>query len=473
MSLSQHQYTDLKLKQQLSLTPQLQQAIKILNMNTQELNTEISQMLAQNFMLNLDEEAFQDEMIDREDADSDNDDESTIETLDEELPYDAEWEDHYDHSWQEHTCHQENDPNLEQYISHNHSLHSHLIKQIKQISIDAEIRLATEALIYHLDDDGYLRESPNELAKLYGLPLKQIQAAVKIIQNCQPNGVGAANLEECIYLQLSMLPKNTQYLDVLKRIMARYFMYLGRDPELIKNRLNISDEDYDGAMRLLNELNPRPGAEYSCAEVNYIKPEIIVHEKGRISYIEMDETILPSLSINKTYATLAKHARKEEKVLLQAQLNEARWFLSAIDKRMDTVKRVAGVIVAFQQEFFQEGERAMNPLTRQRVADILDIHESTVSRAVNGKYLSCKRGVYELRYFFSTQLDTNDGKESTTAVKAIIAEIIAQENPKKPLSDQKIMDILAEKEGYKIARRTIAKYREELNIPTSSERRKR
>lgn len=472
MALSQQQNLDVKIKQQIALTPQFQQAIKILNMNAQELSLEVSQMLSQNFMLNFEDDGLREESSEHEE--SEDIDDGLLNELGEDLPYDGDWSDSYD-DWQDHSPHREENSNLEEYIRHSHSLESYILEQLEQMPIAEELRRAAEYLLYHLDEDGYLRDKPAELAKLYQLDIDLVQQAIATIKTCQPTGVGAADLEECIHLQLEQLPPKTPHLNTLKRIMGRYFLFIGKNPQLIQQRLNISDKEYRQAIALLEGLNPQPGQGFTPSNGNFIHPEIIVREKNHISYIEIDPSLSPSLSINEEYAAMIKHANPQEKTLLQAQLNEARWFLSAIDKRADTIRRVAGVIVALQQEFFQEGEKAMRPLTRQKVADMLEIHESTVSRAVNGKYLSCKRGIYELRYFFSTQLESTDGGEdqSTTAIKATIAEMIAAENPKKPLSDQNIADRLAAEEGYKIARRTVAKYREELNIPTSTERKRR
>lgn len=479
MALTQGQNLDIALKQQLSLTPQLQQAIKILNMNSQDLHLEISNMLAQNFMLELNDGIQQEKTDgsgnadDADNAERNHEDTPSLPTeLNTELDHDSCWEDSYDNDWQDHAPYQDNDSSWEDYHSASPNLHAALSEQIAQMPLPPDVRACAEFLIYHVDADGYLRERIPDLARMYDVRITPIREAVQAIQNCQPIGVGAADLEECLNLQIEALPDDTPHLDTLKLIMQRHFIYISKNPSSIISKLGLSDDEYHAAMRLLKSLDPRPGQHYSSGPPPYVRPEIKVLERHGISYIETDESLYPALSINETYAKLAKHATEQEKTLLQAQLNEARWFISAIDKRADTIRRVAGIIVALQQDFFQEGEKAMQPLTRQKVADMLDIHESTVSRAVNGKYLSCKRGIYELRYFFSTQLEAADGEDqSTTAIKAIIADIISKENPKKPLSDQAITDLLA-KQGSTIARRTVAKYREELNIPTSSLRRR-
>lgn len=470
MALTHSQNLDLSLKQQLTLTPQLQQAIKILNMNTMDLNLEVTQMLSQNFMLETDSD-FEQEFTSLEDSETV--EEGIKEDIDAELDYDSTWDEHYDQDWREQTPYREEAPNLEEYISDKPTLDSFLKEQLDSSAIPDDVREAAETFIYHLDEDGYLREKISDLARMYDFPLPTAKAGVEAIKNCQPSGVGASDLQECLALQMEMLPKDTPYLDVLERIMSRHFLFINKNPAMIRARLGVDEATYNHAIALLRSLNPRPAREYNAGATQYVKPEIIVRESGGISYVETGENLRPALSINETYANMIKHANAHDKALLQAQLNEARWFINAIDKRADTIKRVAGIIVALQQDFFQEGEKAMQSLTRQKVADMLDIHESTVSRAVNGKYLMCKRGIFELRYFFSNQLSTENGEDqSTTAVKAIISEMVGKEDAKKPLSDQKITDLLSDK-GYKIARRTVAKYREELDIPTSSIRRHR
>ena len=339
--------------------------------------------------------------------------------------------------------------------------------------LDDTRRRAALAVAFELDDDGYFRSETEAVAAQQQLRVADIEEGIRIVQQCQPGGVGARDLEECLNLQLAALPPHTPYLDALQLIMKRYYGFIARSPQMIRQRLDMDIATYNHAMAPLRSLDPRPGQKYNAGRVQHVEPEIIVREKNGISYIETTDNVHPDLTINQAYAALAEAAKGADKTLLQAQLQEARWFLTAIDKRADTIRRVAGVIVALQQDFFQEGESAMRPLTRQKVAEILDIHESTVSRAVNDKYLQCKRGIYELRYFFSAQFENTDGDDqSVVAIKALITEVIGEENPDKPYSDQKITDILAER-GHKIARRTVTKYRESLGIPVTTLRRHR
>ncbi|MDO5090214.1 MAG: RNA polymerase factor sigma-54, partial [Cardiobacteriaceae bacterium] len=385
----------------------------------------------------------------------------------------ADWDDHYDHDWQDHQPYQEETPNLEQFVSHHPHLSEYLCEQIAQMPVDPELKTHAEALAYLLDDNGYLYDNLKDIAEQQHTSETTLEKALTLVQNCLPSGVGARNLEECLNLQIAALPHDTPYRDLLERIMTRYFPFIAKNPKMIRQRLGISEDEYRHAIALLKSLDPLPGQNFGHSAPQYIQPEIIVREKNGISYVETGDTLRPDIELNATYAKLAETCNDKDRTLLSAQLQEARWFLSAIDKRADTVKRVAGVIVAIQQEFFQEGATAMRPLTRQKVAEMLDIHESTVSRAVNGKYLTCKRGIYELRYFFSNQLENSDGDEqSAIAIRAIIEKIIQNEDPYNPLSDQAISDLLA-KEGQQVARRTISKYRELMNIPSTTQRRKR
>ena len=475
--MQQNQSLDLSLKQSLTLTPQLQQAIKLLNMNSLDLQTEISAMLSQNIMLERKNDYQQERGSQDESENEDGDYEpetGLLNHLSGELEYDSTWEEHYDYDWKDHQPYQEEDPNLELYLSGRPDLGAWLEEQIRQMPHLSEAqRQAALIIAFELDDDGYFRADIAQLAHAHQQTPEQLQRGLRIVQQCQPTGIGARDLEECLNLQIAALPKNTPWLAELQQIMRRYFGFISKNPAMIRQRLEMSVETYDHAIALLRSLDPRPGQSYSEAAPQYIEPEIIVREKNGISYIETNDNIRPELTLNQDYLKIAEAAKGADKTLLQAQLQEARWFLTAIDKRADTIRRVAHLIVALQQDFFQEGEAAMRPLSRQKVAEMLDIHESTVSRAVNGKYLMCKRGIYELRYFFSAQLENSEGDDqSIIAIKALIAEIINGEKPEKPLSDQKITDMLNE-QGHKIARRTVTKYRESMDIPTTVLRRKR
>ncbi|MDO4435679.1 MAG: RNA polymerase factor sigma-54 [Cardiobacteriaceae bacterium] len=458
------QKLDLGLKQTLSLTPQLQQAIRLLSLNDLEIQHEISQFLENNFMLERD--------IERTEP-ADLDSKEQTQELDGQLDFaNNDWQEEDFPEWERDPMPEDDDEKSRQ-IEYRPSLSTYLLEQIEQMPISDEARESALLILYHLEEDGYFRTELSALSRQYKISLKQLEDGLNCVQQCLPTGVGARDLEECILLQMNALPPRTPYLYTLRRIMNRHFAYIVKNPRLIKQALDLSDTAFAGAMALLRSFTPYPAEAFSQNTNYHVSPEIIVHEKHGISYLEPLRFDHHGLRVNQTYAELVKNSSGNERSLLQAQLQEARWFLSALDKRMETLYRVAEQIVAYQQEFFQEGETAMRPLTRGKVAEILGIHESTVSRAVLGKYLRCKRGVFELRYFFSAQLENEDGEDqSATAVKAMISEIISQENSEKPYSDIDIANILNER-GYKIARRTIAKYREALNIPATAIRRKR
>lgn len=450
------QHLQLKQSQQLALTPQLQHAIELLGMNRLELEQELNQILNHNFMLNIDS-PYQ-----LTTTDEPND-------FDEQIDYDPYNDPEND--WQEPNPSYDPQELLEQQL-HTPTLSEHLIEQLHTLSNDPTLLNAATIIAYNLDSDGYFRDTLKAIAQSANLPISQLKQGLELIRQCQPTGVGATDLQDCLTLQLQQLPTDTPHLNTLKHLIARYLPYIGKNPQLIKKNLNISEEEYQHALKLLRKLDPQPGQHYTPTDlpIQY-QAEIIVLEKNGISYIETTEELLPKLSLNKEYAQLLKQSKGQNKTLLNAQFQEAKFILNALQKRADTIRRVASAIVAQQQEFFQQGDSAMKPLTRQQIAQRLDLHESTISRAINGKYLQCKQGLYELRYFFANEIENSDGDNlSITAIKARIQQLIAQENPKKPLSDQSLQTLLAE-EGHQLARRTITKYRESLNIPASSQRR--
>lgn len=465
------QSVDIKQSQSLLLSPKLQQAIRILNMNGIELTQTVNHMLTQNFMLELDKEFdVQTTKSETENEDENDDVSSTIDHLGE-LEFDSDWQDSYE-DWQENakSASSDNEESFESYTAPEISLNEYLEEQIRQMPISESVQESALILVYSLADDGYLRDPLNEIAETHKQSVGTLEAGLKVLQSCQPTGIGARSLQECLSLQLEALPSDTPYLPIAKRITNRYLFDLYKDNEGIQKKMRINQRDFDEALKLLKSLNPLPAGEFMSQREIQVQPDIFVREKNGISFIEMNEEALPSLSINKMYAQLAKECKKErDRELLTGQINEARWFIQALEKRADTIKKVASILVALQQDFFQHGELAMRPLNRKNIAEILKVHESTVSRAVSGKYLLCKRGLFELRYFFSAQTQE---ELSTTAIKALIGEMIEKENPKKPLSDQQLTEEL-NKLGHTIARRTVAKYREALGFESAMERRKK
>lgn len=449
----------LKQTQQLALTPQLQQAINLLNMNQLELTHEIQHMLSQNFMLSCEDEWRSETAGEQNEGEAE-----TLDYEESEL-----WAD-CDHDWPNNSSNTEYSA-PETYTAANVTLTAYLSEQILLMPLDEATLSAALTLTHLLDERGYLSIDAAHAKRDYHLNQATFDAAVSALQQCLPTGIGARDLEEALNLQIDCLPDDTPYLATLKRIMSRHFPFLGKDSARVQKQLGLSDDAFQGALALLRTLTPHPADNYESPQRDYIEPEIIVRERGGISYIANFDTHLPTLTINKRYASV-EPSNEQEKTLLRAQINEAKWFMGAIEKREDTIRRVATIIVATQQDFFQQGDIAMRPLTRAQVAEMLDLHESTIARAVNGKYLQCRRGIYELREFFSHAVGhTEDGEEaSVKAIKAIIAGLIEQEDKKKPLSDQKICYTLSA-QGYQVARRTVAKYREALGIPPASGRR--
>lgn len=458
---------DTALKQTLTLTPQLQQAIRILNMNGAELSHEVAHMLDHNFMLEQEREF--NEISRKSNEEEERDPESIVEHLGE-LQFDSDWKENYE-DWQ--VDEGRSAPlGEEEYNSEDAdlppTLYQTLEAQLEVMPIGEEERDAALLLANALDDDGYLRRPLAEIAAEEKLDPALLEAGLHWLRQCEPTGVGAQSLLDCIFLQLDALPPSTPHRELLRTMCQRFFAKIHHNPPQVMERLGIGPKEFDGALQLLRSLNPHPGRAFARPQRFFIQPEVFVREKNGISYVEMNGDTRPHLSINSRYAALINDCNERDRTVLQSQLQEARWFLSAIEKRNDTIRKVATAIVMVQQEFFQQGELAMLPLTRQQVAEMLGIHESTVSRAVNGKYLSCKRGVYELRYFFSAQAGE---EKSTTAIKAMLQKIVADEDSRNPYSDQQLSEELA-KHGYHVARRTIAKYREALGIDTTNFRKR-
>lgn len=469
------QNINLGLKQQLNLTPQLQHAIKILAMNRLELSQEIQFMLDQNVMLEsrqFDEASEHDsEIAENDDAPEERD--GLLNTLDSELPYDSSWEDSYDDCWNDMKPAHEPEQEFTEYTAYQPSLKESLNQQLDQISIGDDLRTAAQIIIDELDADGYCRTELKQLAHSYALNVALLEHALQVVQGFSPSGIAARNLEECLRLQTEALPLDTPYRDVLLRIFQRNFFHIDKNPELIQKRLDLNDEDFNGALSLLKSLQPFP-ADRSSERDSHIEADLILREKHGIYYAQLlqDPSDAIGLRINRSYARMVNSYTGDDRLFMRAQLQEAQWFISAIEKRNDTVLRIANAIIAYQQDYFATGAHAMRPLSMNQIAEMVDMNQSTVSRSVNGKYLLTPHGIIELRQFFSTQIDSDTHDDpSAIAVKAIIKDLIAAEDSSKPLSDNAIGQRLSE-QGIHIARRTISKYREELGISSSSQRRR-
>jgi RNA polymerase sigma-54 factor len=324
-------------------------------------------------------------------------------------------------------------------------------------------------LIEALDDDGYLTQSLEELAEILPDELEiepeELQIALKHLQHFEPTGVGARSAQECLALQLTPLPADAVRDLALTIVRQHLELLAARDFVKLKKLTGCDDEALRTAHALIKSLNPRPGAQFTPLDARYITPDVIVKKVRNQWVASINPDAYPRLRINRLYAQMLAGHRRAEQGGLSGQLQEARWLIKNVQQRFDTILRVSQSVVDRQRQFFEHGEVAMRPLVLREIADILGLHESTVSRVTTQKYMATPRGIFELKYFFGSHVATDTGGAcSATAIRALIKQLVSAEDPKKPLSDSQIADILGQ-QGIVVARRTIAKYREALNIP--------
>ena len=483
----------LKLSQSLTMTPQLQQAIRLLQLSTLELHTEIQDALDSNMMLELEEEAqnqgqAQGNGNEIRSEGLNGDDESYFGSTDtgttdipEELPIDSNWEDIYDGSTvysgtQE--PYEHSNPDL--YSSHNQSLAEHLLWQLNLTPTTETDRAIATAVIDALDDDGYLKSTPEDLCEVLNrgleepVELDEVKAMLRLVQSMEPAGVAARDLQECLYLQLCQLPTETSWLKQAKELVEKHFALLAaHDYNQLMRRIQLDRDQLTEVIALVQNLNPRPANAISDLDIQYIIPDVYVRKVNNTWRIDLNTESLPQLRINNTYAGMIKRAdNSDENNSMKSHLQEARWFIKSLQSRSETLLRVATVIVEKQRAFLDYGEEAMKPMVLHDIAEELGMHESTISRVTTRKYMHTPRGIFELKYFFSSHVGTDHGGVcSSTAIRALIKKLIEAEKPQKPLSDSKIADLLAD-QGIRVARRTVAKYREGMMIAPSNERKR-
>ena len=477
----------LRIGQSLAMTPQLQQAIKLLQLSSLELQEEIQEIFESNPMLEKEDEDLGDE--NQESTASQNNEEShtAIEEREinaeqdhiaDELAVDSNWEDVY----QESNVYSESPRELARDIYENassgsNSLNEHLREQFDLIHLTDTDRVIGITLIDEIDSDGYLSESIKDiyqglLESFPELELDEVVAVQHLIQHLDPIGTCAQNLSECLSAQLQTLPVETPLLEAACKTVRHFIEALGkRDTRVIQRKLVLSDDDLSTVITLIQSLNPKPGAQITNNSPEYIIPDVSVSKRNSIWQVELNHEVAPKLRINSTYADMVKRAgNNTDNNYMRTQLQEARWFIKSLQSRNETLLRVAVSIIEHQRQFLDYGPEAMKPLVLKDVADELELHESTVSRVTTNKYMHTPRGIFEFKYFFSSHVGTADGGVcSATAIRAMIKKLIEEENTAKPLSDSKIAQVLDNK-GIKVARRTVAKYREALSIPSSSER---
>lgn len=453
----------LSIGQHLTLTPQLQQAIKLLQLSTIDLQQEIQMIVESNPML----EATQHEEKE----------ESVTEKSDQNEEFaDFQWSQLYNSSNKK-TNFDDNDYNFDNLHCTTTNLKEHLRWQLDLSSMSDIDRVIAETLIDAVNDDGFLTMPISDLyaslnSEEMPLDLDEIEAVRHRIQLLDPVGCASTHLAETLLLQLQQLPLDTNHLALAKKIILEDIELLGQHNyrQLMKNH-QINEKTVDEILRIIQGLNPKPGHLIHQDITEYIIPDITVKKIGGLWKVNLNQNALPQLSINNQYASLIQRAdNSTDNQYLKNNLQEARWFLKSIQSRQDTLLKVATCIVEYQQDFLESGDEAMKPLILNDVALALDMHESTISRVTTQKFMHTPRGVFELKYFFSSHVNTDSGGEcSSTAIRAVIKKLISAENRTKPLSDSKIALLIAE-QGIQVARRTVAKYREAMNISPSNER---
>ena len=467
------------------MTPQLQQAIRLLQLSSVELNLEIQGALDSNMMLELDEdEATELQAGVPEPDDSELNGEEypeafAHESIPEELPVDTAWEDIYDAT----TYHSQDGGPAEydgQECEDNgeRNLQRHLLSQLNLITLSVADKAIAIALIDAINDDGYLTLSLDEIRATLSSDLdtepEEIEAVLHLIQTLEPAGVGARDLAECLNLQLAQLEPGTPWLTEALTLVNQHIQLLAvHDYKQLMKHMRVNREELEHVIGLIQSLRPRPGSQVQEANAEYVVPDVLVKKAGDAWKVELNTDALPRLRINSHYAGMIRRAdNSEDNVSLKNHLQEARWFIKSLQSRSETLLRVATCIVEKQRAFLEYGEEAMKPLVLHDIAGSLGLHDSTVSRVTTRKYMHTPRGVFELKYFFSSHVSTEQGGTcSSTAIRALLKKYIQAEKPGKPLSDSKLAKLLAG-QGIQVARRTIAKYRESLSIPSSSERKR-
>jgi RNA polymerase sigma-54 factor len=360
-----------------------------------------------------------------------------------------------------------------QLSSESLSLREHLNLQLNLSQITERDKKITGLLIDSLNDDGYLAQDLEELVSLLPpeleIDIDDLNTALERLQHLDPPGVGACNLKECLVMQLQALPKDTPCRDQALLIVNDHLKSLAsRDFSGIKKLLRCDDNDLRIVQSLITHLNPRPGAEFSYAVAHYIRPDVIVTKTNSTWVANLNPEAMPRLRINHLYANILKRNRTDPKQKLFSQLDEAKWLIKNVHQRFDTILRVSRAIVERQRQFFEHGAVAMRPLVLREISDSLDLHESTISRVTTQKFMRTPRGTFELKYFFGSHVATDTGGAcSATAIRALIKQLVNAENTKKPLSDQHISEILGQ-QGIVVARRTVAKYRESMQVPSAN-----
>ncbi len=523
------QSLQLKMGQQLAMTPQLQQAIRLLQLSTLELQGEIQEALESNPMLELVEdrgdgadasdsaggvqEAPRDAAAERGDDGGDTgsaeaaeaaeaadaadnaaretaemaDSERTMEMeqqreIPEDLPVDSGWDDVYDPGYSAARSDEPQRDFTEYTSSGEGNLQDHLLEQMHLQSLGEGDRTIATVLIESIDDSGYLAQPLEQIldginaerdAGLEPVELDELEAVLHLIQQFDPPGCGARGLVECMLLQLRAMPMDPVVQRACLLVEEHIDLLASHDYARLGRLTRLSEAQLAEAVALIRSLNPRPGAQIAGSQAQYVVPDVFVKKVKGVWLVELNPDIAPRLGISSLYAGMVKRADKSaDNTFLRNHLQEARWFIKSLQSRNETLLRVATAIVERQRGFLEFGDEAMKPMVLRDIAEKLEMHESTISRVTTQKYMHTPRGIFEFKYYFSSHVSTADGGEcSATAIRAMIRKLIAEESAQRPLSDSKIASTLVEN-GIKVARRTVAKYREAMAIPPSSERKR-
>ncbi len=470
----------LKLSQHLTLTPQLQQSIKLLQLSTVELNQELERYLLENPLLERVDLAGDADESPAMPFNGQTDFAATSRTdappaeVSEPRREDSDFSFDDGPSYSSSSRRNNDDGDDDggeagQVAAAQPTLQEHLINQLGLMSLPDRDRKLVLTLIAHLDEDGYLTYDLQDLLAMIAEHIEveeaDLQIALRHLQNLEPTGVGARSLAECLALQLKALPADTADREKALQLVEQHLDVLAsRDFGKLKRLLRVADDELRRIRELVVSLDPKPGREFGNDDVRYVVADVIVRKAHGKWQAVLNQEAMPKLRVNKLYADLLHKSRDADGKNLAGQLQEARWLIKNVQQRFDTILRVTEAIVERQKHFFDHGEVAMRPLVLREIADQVGLHESTVSRVTTQKYMLTPRGIFELKYFFGSSVSTDTGGAcSATAIRALIKQLVQAEDQKKPLSDNRISDILAQ-QGILVARRTVAKYREGMNI---------
>jgi RNA polymerase sigma-54 factor len=500
------QSLQLRIGQSLTMTPQLQQAIRLLQLSTLELQTEIQEALESNPMLEVEEEnAASDPLEDNKQKDTDtngnqqegvdgleindslndavaqNVELNTREEMPDELPVDSQWDDIYEPTVTSAPASTDDKARefLENQSSTDGALIDHLLDQLLVTTMSDIDRTIALTIIDGIDEDGYLQESIEDihsgLVTELEIDLDEIEAVLHLIQHFDPIGVAARDLKECLILQMEVFSiEEYPVLKKARQIVKDHLDLLGNhDYAKLKRYNRINDEELADIIHFIQALNPKPGGNISHSSTQYVVPDVFVTKINGRWNVRLNGDTAPKLRINPTYASYIQRGKQsDDNTFMKNNMQEARWFIKSLQSRNETLMRVATSIVEHQRTFLDYGEEGMKPLVLREIAEELELHESTISRVTTQKYMHTPKGVFEFKYFFSSHVGTSDGGEcSATAIRAMIKKLIESEEPRKPLSDNKLANLLVD-QGINVARRTVAKYREAMMIPPSNERKR-